>query len=303
MRTRAVVLGVTAAVLAAGVPAALAAAGSSERAATYASSTCVADAAGDVTPTQVAAADIRELCVDYGRDTISAVVVPAQDVNPATDPTWEAGESRLDLELDVDGDLDTDFVARLDEEGGLRARVLDAAGTERCAATPGYDAGQLRIVLPSACIGNPLLLAATGLLIADTAPTDPESTLYSDRTAVTYTERAPRQPDEPAEEPTPTTGRAVERIAGGDRFATSAAIARYQFPNGAAEVYLARADDPADAVAGGTLTRGPILLVPSCGTVPAVVLDEVRRLDPTTIVALGGPGAVCDAVLDQVAQA
>ena len=74
------------------------------------------------------------------------------------------------------------------------------------------------------------------------------------------------------------------------------------FPDGAHVVHIARADAFADALAGGTLTRGPILLVPRCGVVPEVVKAEVRRLGALEVVALGGPGAVCDSVLSQVAR-
>lgn len=106
-------------------------------------------------------------------------------------------------------------------------------------------------------------------------------------------------------QPAPAPAPAVEtgRLAGPDRFATAVAIAREQFPAGAGTVHLARSDVPFDALAGGTLTAGPILLVPPCGPVPAVVLDEVGRLRPGRVLALGGPTAVCDDVLAQAATA
>lgn len=77
------------------------------------------------------------------------------------------------------------------------------------------------------------------------------------------------------------------------------AISRAEFPRGAEEVYLARADDFPDALAGGTLTRGPILLVPGCGALPQVLAREIDRLDPARVLALGGPAAICDALLQQ----
>ena len=89
------------------------------------------------------------------------------------------------------------------------------------------------------------------------------------------------------------------RLAGPSRVDTAVAISRAQFPNGAPTAYLARADDSVDAVAGGVLTDGPILLVPSCGQLPPVVADEIARLDPDRVVALGGEGAVCEDVLHQ----
>ncbi len=88
------------------------------------------------------------------------------------------------------------------------------------------------------------------------------------------------------------------RLAGPTRIDTAIAISQRQFPAGAATAYLARADVVVDAVAGGVLTDGPILLVPSCGTLPPQVAEEIARLDPARVLALGGESAVCQAVLD-----
>ncbi|MGR0320923.1 cell wall-binding repeat-containing protein [Agromyces sp. ZXT2-3] len=97
----------------------------------------------------------------------------------------------------------------------------------------------------------------------------------------------------------------VERIAGADRYSTSVAVASVEFPDpfpaGEGTVYLARGDVLADALAAGTLADGPILLVPSCGRAPRSVVDEVARLDPARVVALGGTGAVCSTMLSDVA--
>lgn len=93
----------------------------------------------------------------------------------------------------------------------------------------------------------------------------------------------------------------TSRLQGTDRLATAVAIAGRSFPAGADTAYLARADQLADALAGGVLADGPILLTPSCGTLPDVVAAEIARLDPDRVVALGGEGAVCDALLDAAA--
>jgi putative cell wall-binding protein len=96
-------------------------------------------------------------------------------------------------------------------------------------------------------------------------------------------------------------GRPTGRLAGATRIGTAAAISQHVFPGGADEVYLARADVFADAVAGGSLTGGPILLVPQDGPVPEAVAAEIDRLDPDTVFALGGAAAVSQAVLDEAA--
>lgn len=79
-------------------------------------------------------------------------------------------------------------------------------------------------------------------------------------------------------------------------------MSRRGFPDGAAAVYLANAgDDAPDAVAGGSLQGGPILLVPGDEPLSAVVRDEVQRLQPSEVVALGGQAAVSDDTLTAVA--
>lgn len=99
------------------------------------------------------------------------------------------------------------------------------------------------------------------------------------------------------------TAREMGRLGGADRFATAVRITRAAYPQGAPVVYLARADHYPDALVAGNLSDGPVLLVPSCGDVPGVVLDEIRRLDPQRVVALGGELAVCDDVLRMAADA
>lgn len=118
--------------------------------------------------------------------------------------------------------------------------------------------------------------------------------------AVTSPTSATGQEADQAEDAQPAL--TVERLAGMDRYETAVAIALHAFPDDASTVHLARADDPADALAGGVLTSGPVLLVPSCEhDVPTVVLDAVATLDPGTVVALGGTSAVCDDTLDAAA--
>lgn len=95
----------------------------------------------------------------------------------------------------------------------------------------------------------------------------------------------------------------VNRLAGTTRIGTAVEISQQAFPDGAAQVYLARSDVLADAVAGGVLTDGPILLVPSCGDLPGLVAEEIGRLAPDGITALGGDAAICDDIVIQAALA
>lgn len=127
-----------------------------------------------------------------------------------------------------------------------------------------------------------ILISLVLLLIA---PNSVVATTASDSASSSVIERAP-----------------VDRVSGADRYATAVAISRAAFPASARTVYLARGDVSADALAGGALTDGPVLLVRPCGAVPSSVTAEVVRLNPGRVVALGGAAAVCDDVLRTVAR-
>lgn len=128
-------------------------------------------------------------------------------------------------------------------------------------------------------MGVGLVLALAAPAVAEIAPPEPDPEV---RIGV---------PDEP------------ERLAGADRFASAASIALYasRYGPNPDRVYLARADQFADALAAGTLEDGPTLFVPSQGEVPSVVLEVITALDPGEVVALGGPNAIDDQVLEDAA--
>lgn len=93
----------------------------------------------------------------------------------------------------------------------------------------------------------------------------------------------------------------VTRVAGSDRFATSAAVSRRAFPSTASVVHLATGLSAADALAAGpvaALAGGPVLLVRT-NCVPPAIQDEIARLGATRIVILGGDRAVGPAVEDE----
>lgn len=103
------------------------------------------------------------------------------------------------------------------------------------------------------------------------------------------------------EQLTVTDRRATQRVFGANRVETAVAVSRRAFPDTASVVYLARDDVLVDAVVGGTLTDGPVLLVPACAGVPPIVQQEIERLRPGMIATLGGSAAVCDQTLEQAA--
>lgn len=88
----------------------------------------------------------------------------------------------------------------------------------------------------------------------------------------------------------------TERLAGSDRYLTSVAISQRAFPDGAGTVLLASGERSAspDAVVAGAAAAGydyPVLLTRR-DSVPDAVLAELERLDPATVIIIGGPSAV-----------
>ena len=94
------------------------------------------------------------------------------------------------------------------------------------------------------------------------------------------------------------TSGGVTRLAGSDRFATSAAISAATFAPGLDVVYIANGLDFPDALSGAAAAGangGPVLLVLPTA-IPAPIRTELTRLNPARIVVLGGTGVVSDAV-------
>jgi putative cell wall-binding protein len=90
------------------------------------------------------------------------------------------------------------------------------------------------------------------------------------------------------------------RLAGPDRYSTAVTASRALYTdevvaaNPVGVVLVASGEHFADALSATALVSpaGPLLLVPPTGTVPSVVLAEIRRLSPEVVVVIGGTGAV-----------
>ena len=85
----------------------------------------------------------------------------------------------------------------------------------------------------------------------------------------------------------------TDRIGGKNRYETNIAIARKAFPT-SNRVYLTRGDLMVDSVAAGTLTGGPILLVPHEGDVDKATTAYTTASSPSEVVVIGGTGALSD---------
>ncbi|MGD8201687.1 S8 family serine peptidase [Ornithinimicrobium sp. W1679] len=89
----------------------------------------------------------------------------------------------------------------------------------------------------------------------------------------------------------------VERLAGPNRYATSAAVSGEY--DAAGTVFIASGENFPDALsasAAAGVQDAPLMLVKS-GSVPSVVAAELDRLQPQRVVLVGGPAAVSDDVL------
>lgn len=96
---------------------------------------------------------------------------------------------------------------------------------------------------------------------------------------------------------------AVTRIAGKDRFDTSARISGL-YPSGVATAYVATGRAFPDALSGAALagTQDSPLLLVDTQRIPTSVQAELTRLRPQRIVILGGSGAVSGEVATALAQ-
>lgn len=271
-----------------------------------AASTCVDDVAGDTIDTSSQApapeprADLLRSCLDFG-DVLVFSTVTSQPSDPNADPIWY-GITQASWFVDVNGDDMFDFHVAFavdNDRGALIVYVFLPADetpepTIACEGTPTFDGTTYTATVEAPCLGNPASVRFYARMFVDSDP-EPfnDSPLYADLAPAEAVFSAPV---------TATPPRPSSRLAGPSRIDTAVAVSQHQFPSGASSVYVARADDAADAVAAGSLRDGPILLVPSCDGVPAAVAQEIARLSPTRVVALGGEAAVCEATLQQAAE-
>ena len=99
----------------------------------------------------------------------------------------------------------------------------------------------------------------------------------------------------------------ANRLAGSDRYDTAIQVALkgWADSNGenpsAATVYVSNGASLVDAIAGGVLRNGPMLLVNGDKAVQSKVADAIKKLNAGKVIALGGTGAVSDEALKAVA--
>jgi putative cell wall-binding protein len=96
------------------------------------------------------------------------------------------------------------------------------------------------------------------------------------------------------------TSGTVTRLAGADRYATAVAISQATTAAGTDDtVYITTGTNFPDGLSGtpaAAIAGAPLLTLPS-NRLPAAVADELRRVNPGSVVVLGGPGAVSDGLM------
>lgn len=96
---------------------------------------------------------------------------------------------------------------------------------------------------------------------------------------------------------------ALTRIAGADRYETAVAVSQQVWTSDTTgAVFLASGENFPDAlaVAASTGYSGPVLLT-NPNYLPEVTRGEIMRLEPCSVIVIGGPAAVSDAVANQAA--
>ncbi len=139
-----------------------------------------------------------------------------------------------------------------------------------------------RLTAPALLTSALLALGATTATAAPSAPT-------SAPLAVSATTAAP----------TITFG----RLSGADRYSTSVAISRANFTPTQDVVVIASGQDFPDALGAGplaALVEAPLLLVPTSGTLPAVVAAELDRLKTQDVIVVGGAASVSTSMVKQI---
>lgn len=246
-------------------------------------------------------ADILEHCVNFG-PSLSLTVLVAEPTDPDEDGNWD-GATFVGWFIDIDADGEGDFFVdySLSRDRDLQTTVQDiredtpsTTCSHPAAFTGERDAEDGRyaaVLIRPECVGGADEVRVSARMFYDHSGEGDESRTFYDTApgGAAFTPAVDQR------------DRAEGRLAGRERMETSTEISEHQFPDGADVLYLARQDLFADAVAGGVLSDGPILLVPRCGTVAGFTREEVERVDPDQVIALGGPLAICDETLEEAA--
>lgn len=93
-------------------------------------------------------------------------------------------------------------------------------------------------------------------------------------------------------------GVSVTRVHGPDRYSTAAAVSSGTHSPGVHTAFLVDASSSIDGI-GAARFGGPLLLTDRT-TLPSATAHELRRLQPSRVVVIGGTSVIADTVMDQV---
>ena len=180
----------------------------------------------------------------------------------------------------------------------ISERVFEP-GVPAAYVVTGLDFPDALAAAPAAAAGGgPLLLVTASELPAATA--EELSRLEPERIVVVGNQQAVSDQVVAALEA--HTAGSVQRLGGGDQFATAATVAAATFQPGVATVFVTNGRNFPDGLSGGAAAGalgGPILFVETDG-LPAATAQALDTLRPSTIVILGGPAAVSSQVEGQL---
>ncbi|WP_114908113.1 cell wall-binding repeat-containing protein [Ornithinimicrobium murale] len=229
------------------------------------------------TATELARLDADRVVVLGGDVAVSDDVVAELAEVSGTEVTRLAGENRYETAADVAGEFtEVDHV--------FVATGLEYADALAASAAAGAD-------------GVPVLLVNEGG-VPDATAAYLEGVEPSSITVLGGTKAVA---DETVEELLAYTD-TVDRIAGENRYETAAALSAQR--GGAEGVVLATGQDYPDALTGAAyaaMGEEPVVLVQQ-NRVPNDTLAEFDRLAARTVLVLGGPAAVAEAVVEQVTE-
>lgn len=244
--------------------------------------------ASPATDVTVPAPDRAQL--ELVRDRVVAASAEAaadEVVNPIV--TRTAGKDRYAVAANL-STFWSDYVWTEDWPADLPKVAFIASGHEFADALSG---GAL-----AANYGGPILLTRSSGL--PTATKDALATLQPDYIVVLGGEGA--VPFEVAEELIPYAAVGIDRVFGGDRYGTSAAMAE-SLVNPSPVAYVAVGTNWPDGLAGGAAAGadfGPLLLTKP-GDVPSAVMEVLAETtQPEQIILLGGETTVTKAVFDEL---
>lgn len=259
--------------------------------------------------------DSAEVCLPYDEDALTAAGFDEDDL--ALVHYTDDGLEDITTSIDTDNDI---ICGETTSFSPFAIGILDVgrlAGTDRAATAAAISAATFEP-------GVDVAYVATGQTFADAlsggaaAAETGAPVLLVDPTSVPASTQAELERLQPGElvvlggtaavsdtvmdELEGLTDGAVTRLAGVDRYATSAAVSAASFGSTGGTVYVATGQAFADALTGGAAAArdgAPVLLVEP-DAIPTSVAGELARLDPSQIVVLGGTAAVSDAVADEL---